>query len=242
LLALWVLGSCAAPPRPPESPPEPPAVAEEASPSPAVSDEEPEKAAEPRPSIVSFPDRCTDESAPGICSPPLAFARDICGGFARPEIALTLFAKGSPWTRAYLRLNVDGWYAGGHSTRVALKFDEEVVVLHHRNATGGIVVSGGGAPFEVMRLDGNCATLAGDELTLKRPRAPQHPPVPWRQLDPRVRERLLTDPAVALASSGHDSACAEPSQACTKAANKLTTAILDFMARGAKIPALLSRR
>src|SRR4051812_39643348 len=147
--ALWtllLLGACAAPPKPPETPPEPPPVEVEPSPPPPVADE-PEKAAEPPSPVISFPERCADESAPGICSPPLAFARNICGGFARPEIALKLFAKGSPWTRAYLRLNVDGWYAGGHSARVALKFDEEVVVLHHPNATGGIVVSGSGAPF-----------------------------------------------------------------------------------------------
>src|ERR1051325_2335717 len=144
LPALLVVGACAAPPKPPAASPEPPAVAQEAPASPLVEEEE-EKAAVPTPPpVASFPDRCADEGAPGICSPPLTFARDICGGFARPEIALKLFAKGSPWTRAYLRLNVDGWYAGGHSARVALKFDEEVVVLHHPNPKGGIVINDSG--------------------------------------------------------------------------------------------------
>jgi len=238
-LAWWVLASCGAPPKPAQ-PPAPPPPAEDPSPLPVA--EEEEKTAEPSSPIASFPDRCADDNAQGICSPSLAFARDVCGGYARPEVALALFAKGSPWTRAYLKFNVDGWHAGGHSARVTLKFDEEVVVLHHPNPSGGIIVSGSGTPFEVMRLDGNCATLSSDEVTLRRPPSPKHPLVPWRQLDPRVREKLLSDPAVALASNGYDTVCAGPAQGCAKAGNKLTSAILDFMARGGKIPALLSRR
>jgi hypothetical protein len=171
----------------------------------------------------------------------MPFAKDVCGGFAKPDVALLLFAKGSPWTRAYLRLNIDAWYTGSRSARVALKFDEEVIVLHHPNAPGGIIVNGSGAPFDVMRLDGRCATLTGEEVTLKRPPAPKHPVVPWRQLDPRTREVLLSDPTVAQAIGGYED-CVEGSPACSKAGGKLTTAILDFMARGARIPVLATSR
>ena len=92
----------------------------------------------------------------------------------KPDVAQSLFVKGSPWTRAYLRLNVDAWYTGSRSSKVTLKLDEEVVVLHHTNPAGGIIVNGAGGPFDVMRLDGTCATLTGEEVTLKRPRAPKH--------------------------------------------------------------------
>jgi hypothetical protein len=88
----------------------------------------------------------------------------------------------------------------------------------------------------VIRLDGNCATLSGEEVTLKRPPAPKHPQVPWRRLDPRTRTALLADPAIADASR-FDDECADPSPpACAKAESKLTAAILDFMAHGGKIP------
>jgi len=158
-------------------------------------------------------------------------------------VALVLFAKGSPWTRAYLRLNVEAWYPASRSTKVALKVNEEVIVLHHPNPRGGIIVNGSGAPFDVIRLDGACATLAGDEITFKRPLAPRHPLVPWPQLDPRVREALLSDPAVSETSVAYDDACHEAAAAaCAKAGGRLTTAILEFTSRGGKIPILLTRR
>jgi len=158
-------------------------------------------------------------------------------------VALLLFAKGSPWTRAYLRLNVDAWYTGSRSARVGMKFDEEVVVLYHPNPSGGIIINGGGAPYDVLRLDGSCATLSSEEVTLKRPPAPKHPPVPWQRLDPRTREVLLSDPAVAEASGNYDEGCApDKVPACAKAGGKLTSAILDFMARGGKIPRLATMR
>jgi hypothetical protein len=197
----------------------------------------------PEPTISTIPNQCSNENAAGICSPPSGFAKEVCGGFAKPDLALVLFAKGSPWTRAYLRLNVDAWYTGSRSARVGLKTNEEVIVLHHPNPQGGIIVNGGGAPFDVIRLDGNCATLSSEEVTLKRRASPRHAIVPWRQLDPRTRETLLADPAIADASSSFDEGCADPTPPpCAKAGDKLTALILDFMARGGKIPMRLSRR
>jgi hypothetical protein len=241
-LAAFVTMSCAAPPKPVESPPKPiesppaPILTEELAPPPPVV--EPESA----PAPMVFPSACADDNAEGICGPPIHFVKDVCNGFAKPDVALMLFAKSSPWTRAYMRLNVDAWYTGSRSARVLLKFDEEVIVLHHPNPAGGIIVNGAGAPFDVMRLDGRCATLSGEEVTLKRPPAPKHPAVPWRELDPRTREALLSDPAIAEASSTYDGGCTGPTPTCAKTGSKLTAAILDFMGRGGKIPVLLTRR
>ena len=236
-----MVASCAAPAVHVETIPSPPAIEEE--PDPAVAAVAPitdttNTEAEPTP-----PDGCAPGNAEGICSPPPGFVRRACGGFAKPDLALVLFAKGSPWTRAYLRLGVEAWYPASRSTKVALKPNEEVIVLYHPNPSGGIIVNGAGAPFDVIRLDGACATLAGDEVTLKRPSAPRHPSVPWRQLDPRVREALLSDPTVLETSAAYDEACREAATAaCAKASTKLTAAILDFTARGGKVPMLLTRR
>jgi hypothetical protein len=114
--------------------------------------------------------------------------------------------------------------------------------MHHPNSTGGIIVNGGGERFDVMRLDGNCATLSAEEVTLKRPPSPKHPPIPWKQLDQRTRDALLSDPTVAEASTNYDEGCSGGASACAKAGGKLTTAILDYMARGGKIPPLLTQR
>jgi hypothetical protein len=239
--------SCAPLPKPAETAPAPPVASNEVV-SPPVPPPPPaatpplviESAAADAPS--EFPTECSADAAEGVCAPPAAFVREVCGGYAKPDVALVLFAKGSPWTRAYLRLNVDAWYTGSRSTRIPLKFDEEVIVLQHAGATGGIIVNGGGSPFDVMRLDGRCATLSGEEVTLKRPPAPKHPVIPWRQLDPRTRDALLSDPAVSQASAAFDEGCGESTSACPKAAGKLTSAILEFMARGGRIPLVATNR
>jgi len=174
----------------------------------------------------------------------MTFVQGLCGGFNKPDVALVLFAKESPWTRGYVRRDLEAWYTGSRSAKASLKFDEEVIVLHHPNpGAGAIIVNGGGASFDVIRLDGACATLSGNEVTLKRPPAPKHPPVPWRQLDPRVRDVLMSDSRVSQASAAYDGACADAaSGACAKASAKLTSAIVDFLGRGAKLPALVTWR
>jgi hypothetical protein len=231
--------ACGSAPVPPAAPP---VRTDEPAPSPppaieAVEEPTPAPVAAPTSPVV--PMTCADDNAEGICAPPSVFVKDVCGGFAKPDVALALFAKGSPWTRGYLRLNVDAWYTASRSAKVALKLDEEVIVMHHPNPSGGIIVNGG-APYDVMRLDGNCATLSGEEVTLKRPPAPKHPPVPWKQLDPRTREALLQDSVVSNAKDGWDDDCGH-TPACVKAEGKLTVAILDYMARGGKVP-LVTRR
>ncbi len=230
--------SCAAAPG---KPAEGPAPSEEVSPPPIAIQAEDEPAAPvvALSTTMALPNTCSDDNAEGICGPSSHFVGDVCGGFAKPDVALVLFAKGSPWTRAYMRMNVDAWYTASRSAKVALKLDEEVIVMHHPNPAGGIIVNGG-APYDVMRLDGNCATLSSEEVTLKRPPAPKHPPIPWRQLDPKTREALLQDPAVADAKDGWEDGCAR-TPACAKAEGKLTSAILNYMARGGKLP-LLTRR
>jgi hypothetical protein len=231
-----LLVSCGGQITPAEAParePEPVAGA----PTPAVS-AEPAKTEQP-----AFPDRCADDNAPGICGAPAEFAQEVCGGRPKPDVALAMFVKGAPWTRGYVRRNVEAWYTGSRSSKSALKSQEEVVVLRHLKPAGGIIINGGGSPFDVMRLDGACATLGPDELSLKRPEAPKHPPVPWQQLDPRVKQALSTDESVAQASAAYDDGCRESaSPACAKAGTKLTAAIVGHLARGGKVPTLVTWR
>jgi hypothetical protein len=203
----------------------------------------PRPAAEPTKTEPAFPDRCADDNAKGVCGVPDDFTHEVCGGRPKPDVALVLFAKGSPWTRGYVKHNTEAWYTGSRSSKSALKSQEEVVVLRHPDAHGGIIVNGGGGPFDVMRLDGACATLSGDEVSLKHLEAPKHPLVPWRQLDPRVRQALLADQSVSEASTAYDGDCRDSaSPACGKAGTKLTAAIVSFIARGGKVPTLVTWR
>jgi hypothetical protein len=232
---MFVCGACGAV-QPGSSEAQPAAGIEDAA---APVDAEPEAAAQAAAASTPavLPDQCADDNAAGICGTPEAFARQICGGSPKPDVALRLYAKGSPWTRGYLRRNTEAWYTGRRSAKVSLKLQEEVVVLRHPGPKGGIVINGGDTPFDVMRLDGACATLGPDEVSLRRPDAPNHAPVPWRQLDPQVREALLADPSVAKASAIHDEACGErEGKACGWAKTRLTGAVLRFLARGGKVP------
>jgi hypothetical protein len=237
LCTVALLGACAGQIAPAEAPPgaQPGAAAVEAPVAPAST--QPTKA-EP-----AFPDQCAADNAPGICGPPADFVQEICSGRAKPDVALVMFGKGSSWTRGYVRRNVEAWYTGSRSSKSALKSQEEVIVLRHPKPSGGIIINGGGAPFDVIRLDGACATLGADELSLKRSEAPKHAPVPWLQLDPRVRQALVADEQVAQATTGYDDGCRDSSSpACAKATNKLTAAIVGALARGGKVPALVTWR
>jgi hypothetical protein len=200
-------------------------------------------AGEPTRAEPAFPDQCASDNAKGVCGAPDEFTHEVCSGRPKPDVALVLFAKGSPWTRGYVRRNVEAWYIGSRSSKSALMYQEEVVVLRHPNAPGGIIVNGGGGPFDVMRLDGACATLSPDEVSLKHLEAPKHPVVPWRELDSRVREALLADQPVSQASAAYDDNCRDSaSPACARAGTKLTAAILGFIARGGKVPTLVTWR
>jgi hypothetical protein len=61
--------------------------------------------------LTELPSACasTDDK---ICLPPKPFVKRLCAGFF-PDTALAMFKKGSPWTRGYLRMNVEAWNASG---------------------------------------------------------------------------------------------------------------------------------
>src|SRR5262245_61389232 len=101
------------------------AAAESAAP-PAPKAEEPTAPA----SLDVIPDKCADGQAEGICAPPRSFVQALCGTYPKPEVALILFSKKSPFTRVYMNRNMEGWYTSGQqSTSAKLVFDEELVVL-----------------------------------------------------------------------------------------------------------------
>jgi hypothetical protein len=116
--------------------------------------------------------------------------KELCGGFY-PDVALVMFAKESPWTRAYLTRDVQAWNAsGGASSADKLVFDEEVLVLFHREVDqGGVVVSGASGGYDVLRWDGSCASLAGEELTQKRPPKAKSARIVWKSLSLAKRAR-----------------------------------------------------
>lgn len=178
----------------------------------------------------------------GVCAPDGEFAARMCNG-SFPDVALVLFQKDSPFTRMYLRGDVDGWNAeGGLSARAKLIFDEEVLVLKRREAPkNGIIVGGAGAGYLVIRWDGNCYTLSDGELTTRKPPAPKHSQIPWRYLGERVRDALTQNPKVLAAYQRRGKECkgatsGDVSKACEQADAALSDAVVSEIKNGLAVP------
>lgn len=194
----------------------------------------------PRPAAPSLPTAC---ARPGEdpCVPEVAFVKRLCEG-SFPDVALHLLGKETPFTRVWLRGDVDGWNAdGGASARARLRLDEEVLVLRRRAApTNGIVVGAGGG-YLVARWDGTCYTLEDGELAAKRPRAPRAAPIPWRFLEAPTRDALLARPKVLAAFQRRGKECkgatsGEVSRACEQADAALSEAVVAEVRAGITLP------
>lgn len=140
--------------------------------------------------------------------PGAAFTDKLCAA-SHPDIALILFAKGAPWSRLYLRGDVDAWNAeGGASARAKLAFDEEVIVLKRRTPpAGNAIIVGQGGGYQVLRWDGNCYSLDDGEVTTRRPPRAKHPAIPWRLLTEKTKNALLGDAGVKAAYDKRGKEC-----------------------------------
>jgi hypothetical protein len=229
-----LLSACGAAP-PPKSASDAPIVPEAPVPVPVAP--EVKKDVEPE----GLPATC--EKKGDICSPPFKWVKRLCGGFY-PDAALAMFAKDSPWTRGYLTRDTQAWNAsGGESSSDKLVFDEEVLVLAHKEAdTGGMVVSGSSGGYDVLRWDGTCASLAGEELTLKvPPNRAKAAKIPWKSLDLKIRDALTADEKIGKIDAARRKECkgvtlGDVSDKCEKADRQLSVAIVDFVRKGGALP------
>jgi len=186
-----------------------------------------------------IPNACT--TIDGICTPDAGFVKRLCT-IAYPEVALVLLGKDAPFTRMYMRGDVDAWNAdGGSSTRARLAFDEEVLVLRRRAPAANGIVQGSGPAYLVMRWDGNCYTLEDAELTPKRPPAPKHGPVPWRAYSDKTKDALFKSPKVLAAFQRRGKECKGASsgvvsRACEQADSTLAEVVVTEIRAGIAIP------
>lgn len=212
-------------------------------PKPAASASGAEAKSEPTPAAATktLPSECVRDEHQ-LCLPPPAWAENLCAG-NYPDLALKLFAKGTPWTRGYLRRTVDAWNASGRaSSNEKVEFDEEVLLLTHRPAaTGGMVVSGATGSFQALRWNGQCVSLMGDEVTQRLPPKAKHSSIPWRSLDFKTREALMADGKIGPLVEEQRKECkganmGDPSAACKKIDAKLSATIVNFIRNGGEVP------
>ena len=177
-----------------------------------------------------------------MCVPPAKFVKKLCAN-VNPDVALVYFRKGSPFTRGYLTGNTKAWNAsGGAAYDDTLVFDEEVIVLSLKENTTGIEVSGAGTGYDVLRWDGSCATLSGQELTLKAPPTKAKiAKLEWKMFSEQSQNALLSDATIAKVNKERRDECkgvtiGDVSHKCVKAVDKLSDAIASFVRNGGEVP------
>jgi hypothetical protein len=194
---------------------------------------------------VEFPTACA-KGGGDVCVPPAAFVKHVCSAPNAASIALALFAKGTPWLRMYLARNTEAWDASGAagSSSQSLLLDEEVLVLAYRPPanTGGMIVSGAGGAYDVLRWDGACASLNADELRKYYPPEAGYAPIPWRRLDDELQQKLLEEGRISLKEGEMKKACkgvsrGQANAACDRAQKSLSKAIVHHVRAGGAVPA-----
>jgi hypothetical protein len=176
-----------------------------------------------------------------LCHMPKEFVSRLCQD-VYPNMALFLFAKGTPWTRGYLTRKTQAWNAeGGASVEGFVEFDEEVLLLSSKAPPkGGMQVSGMGG-YQALRWDGSCVSLESEEVTLKRPPSVKHPRIDWRYIDDPIREALRKDSAVDQAYLAQRKECkgvsvGDVSKKCVDTDQKLGDAIVKSVEETGGIP------
>jgi hypothetical protein len=205
---------------------------------------EPEKSAAkdeapPSDSGEDIPTKCAKTDP---CVPPLAYVKKLCAA-SYPSVALSFFRGGTPWTRGYLtRKTAAGNASGGVSGEGFLEFDEEVIILQKRkNDYGGMQVSGAMGGYYVLRWDGTCNDLAGEELTMVKPPQPKTSKIEWRFLDINTQEALradaqLNDLANARRNECKGAASGTVSKKCVELDKKLVDMLAKVVRHGIDLP------
>jgi hypothetical protein len=212
------------------APPSDPSSAAADPPAPASSSSAPASAAPPSP-YVAFPTACADKSAE-VCTPSQAFVDRLCNK-SHQDVALALFASGTPFTRMYLRGKMD-----------ELAWDEEVLALRfHGVPKGGIQVGSGAGSYDVLRWDGSCSmAVDADMLTKNKPGRPKTAKVKWHRLGDKTQTALIgSSDTVKRAYKKRGAECqgamtGDVSSSCEKADGALVDAIVDYMRGGGSVP------
>jgi len=237
MLALSLAVACGSstPPAPPKAP-DPPASADPPKEDPPAAEAAaPDKADPPS----KIPTECVMKD--GVCTVGKDFAKRLCQS-TYVNVALAMFARGTPWQRGYLTRKTQEWNAeGGASVAGFVEFDEEVLILSSRMPPKGCMVVSGTGGYQTLRWDGSCVTLQAEEVTFKRPPAPKYPRIEWRWLEDGMREALRKDPKVDEAYLAQRKECkgvtsGEVSKKCVTADQKLVDAIVYHVSNEGGLP------
>jgi hypothetical protein len=130
------------------------------------------------------------------CLPPAKWVESLCAD-VYPDVALHMFAPGTPWQRFYMLKMAEPFNASGGMSLMGDKMrrGEEVIALRRRNAGHGMEMSDIGG-YDVLRWNGACATVHDGEFALKPLKSIDTARVEWRALGLPTRLLLEKDPAI----------------------------------------------
>jgi hypothetical protein len=192
---------------------------------------------------LAIPTECHAANG-AVCTPPKKLVTRLCGKRV-PDVALTFFAKSSPWTRAYVTRDMEAWYVSPDAQRSSpkqLRRFEEVIILSDRSAPpGGIQISGAGS-YDVYRWDGSCVSVMSDEVSLRSPGTPDVATIPWKRLDDDITERLVKDRKIEYRNEKRLELCKKHGEQatlrCERAKTGLSRMIAEFVRGGGDLPLL----
>jgi len=188
-----------------------------------------------------IPHACTGPD--GVCYPPAQFVHALCKK-KYAGVALAMFEKSEPWRHVYIKVKAVAPVnsLGGPSAFASLEFLEEVLILRAREIKQRQMITDIPNSYDVLRLDGTCATLAEDEFMTKKPYVPpRYAPLIWETIDAPIRKVLTLDSKVDQAALAQSTACrgsylAGGGEPCKAATQQLTRAIVAALGAGVELP------
>jgi hypothetical protein len=226
------LSSCGSAPEPPAADASDQAERPEAK----VSDQEPTQVAAAKKTI---PWRCRKSKPP--CMPPPTFVERLCQD-VYPDVALHMFAPGTPWRRFYMLHTAEPFNASGGASLLGDKMrrGEEVIALRRRNAKNGIQVSDISG-WDVLRWNGACASIHDGEFTTDPPNSIGNARPTWRSLGPELRQSLEENPELQEVYEARRKSCkgisiGRVSADCEEFDKKLSDEIVRVVRNGTKLP------
>ena len=143
------------------------------------------------------------------CLPPQGWVKRLCDD-VYPDVALHMFAPGTPWKRLYMRARAEPFNASGGSSLLGDKLErgEEVIALKRRSESDGqIQVGDNNAGYDVLRWNGACATIHDGDFGEERPSHIVQSKVEWRRLGVPLRQHLEQQPAISAAYEARRKSC-----------------------------------
>lgn len=201
--------------------------------------EEKAKADAPR-----IPTRCAKgKKNRGECLPPQGWVKRLCDD-VYPDVALHMFAPGTPWKRLYMLSRAEPVNASGGASLLGERMErgEEVIALKRRSESDGqIQVGDNNAGYDVLRWNGACATIHDGDYAEDRPSRILQSKVEWRRLGLPLRQHLEAQPAIGAAYSARSKSChgfsmGKVSGDCESNDRLLWEEVVRYVQTGAELP------